>query len=270
MMMKLTGRLLAAALLSVTAAGCQGEEPTTTAGDSLATQEAKAEQACIEGFEGIKNCATGRASLTNTGKSIAVSGLANVKEDGFSSEFPRATDWVLKTELGGVGALGQGFTLAARDGDQVVSAISVQPGKERDAVVVTPSFTGRAGGSPFTVNLWRGGTLVYSHFYEQDYGVGSVWYQIHIGLTRVDFGFRNHSFTSMFDRIGAGACIWNFRGTGDAFTLDVDGKRVSGDFLEMVEEIGDGHYPYTGFSAIDVKAAASTFNILGESTVAAK
>ncbi|NOK16281.1 hypothetical protein [Corallococcus carmarthensis] len=270
MMMKLTGRLLAAALLSVTAAGCQGEEPAAAEGDSLATQEAKAGLTCIQGFEGIKNCATGRAKLTNTGKSIAVSSLTSVKTDGFSSEFPRATDWVLKTELGGVGALGQGFTLAARDGDQVVSAISVQPGKERDQVTMTPSFTGRAGGSPFTVNLWRGNSLMHSHYFEQDYGVGSQWYQIHIGLTRLDFGFKNHSSTSMFDRIGAGACIWSFRGTGDAFTLDVNGKPVSGDFLEIVEEIGDGHYPYTGFSSIDVKAAASTFNILGESTVAAK
>ncbi|AFE04855.1 hypothetical protein COCOR_02834 [Corallococcus coralloides DSM 2259] len=52
--------------------------------------------------------------------------------------------------------------------------------------------------------------------------------------------------------------------------LEEDGKRVSGDFLEIVEDIGDGHHPYTGFSAIDVKAAASTFNVLGESTVAAK
>ncbi|NPC70787.1 hypothetical protein HPP05_13625 [Corallococcus exiguus] len=272
MMMKLTGRLLTAALLSVTAAGCQGEEPTTSTGDSLATQEAKAERTCIEGFEGIKNCATGRATLTNTGKSIAVSNLTNVKTDGFSSEFPRAVDWVLKTELGGVGAAGQGFTLAARDGDQVVSTISVQPGKERDQVTLRPSFTGRAGGSPFTVNLWSGNTLLNQHHFEPDYGVGSVWYQIHIGLTRLDFGFKNHGFggSSMYGRVAPGACIWSFRGTGDAFTLDVDGKRVSGDFLEIVEDIGDGHYPYTGFSSIDVKAAASTFNILGESTVAAK
>ncbi|RKH61431.1 hypothetical protein [Corallococcus aberystwythensis] len=271
MMMKLTGRLLAAALLSVTAAGCQGEEPTATEAGPLATQEAKAEGTCIEGFEGIKNCATGRATLTNTGKSIAVSGLGNVKEDGFSSEFPRATDWVLRTELGGIGALGQGFTLAARDGDQLVSAIRVEPGKTRDQVTMTPSFTGRAGGSPYTVNLWRGNMLMNSHYYEQDMGVGSVWYQLHIGLTRLDFGFKNHSSPwGMYSRIAPGSCVWTFRGTGDAFTLNVDGKRISGDFLEIVEEIGDGQYPYTGFSSIDVKAAASTFNVLGESTVAAK
>ena len=40
---KMTGRILAAAFFGLTAAGCQGEEQTP-AGDSLATQEAKAEQ----------------------------------------------------------------------------------------------------------------------------------------------------------------------------------------------------------------------------------
>ncbi|RYZ45494.1 MAG: hypothetical protein EOO72_04050, partial [Myxococcaceae bacterium] len=72
MNIRLTSRLMATALLSLTVAGCQGEEPQTPA---LSTQEAKAEQQCIEGFEGIKNCATGRAALTRTKEGIAVSGL---------------------------------------------------------------------------------------------------------------------------------------------------------------------------------------------------
>ncbi|WP_256445427.1 hypothetical protein [Pyxidicoccus parkwayensis] len=39
---------------------------------------------------------------------------------------------------------------------------------------------------------------------------------------------------------------------------------------EFIEEVADGAYPYTSFSGIDVKAAASSFAIVGESIVPAK
>lgn len=270
MSIKLTGRLMVAALLSLTAAGCQGEEAQTPAGDSLSSQEAKVEQQCVEGFNGIKNCATGSAVLTRTGKGIAVSGLKDVRADGFSSQFPRSTSWNLQADIGGLGVTKQGFTLAARDGDQVVSALRVGLG-EGDRVVLAPTFTGGSTPSAYRVNLYQNGRLMLSHQHPWDYGgVNSEWYNIHIRLTRIDIGFKNHHSTSMFDTIRDGACLWSFRGAPGAFSLDADGKPVSGDYLEIVEEVEDGHYPYTGFSSIDVKAAASDFTVLGESTVQGK
>ncbi|RKH63615.1 hypothetical protein [Corallococcus llansteffanensis] len=269
MSIKLTGRLMVAALLSLTAAGCQGEEAQTPAGDSLSTQEAKVEQQCVQGFNGIKNCATGSAALTRTGKGIAVSSLKDVKADGFSSEFPRATSWNLLADIGGLGETKQGFTLAARDGDQVVSALRVGMG-EGDRVVLAPTFTGASGPSAYRVNLYQNGRLMLSQQHPWDYGVNSDWYNIHIRLTRIDIGFKNHASLGMLDPISTGACVWLFRGAPGAFSLDLNGKPVSGDQLEIVEEVEEGHYPYTGFSAIDVKAAASDFTILGESTVQGK
>ncbi|CAM3056010.1 hypothetical protein G4177_33240 [Corallococcus sp. ZKHCc1 1396] len=267
MNIRLTSRLMATALLSLTVAGCQGEEPQTPA---LSTQEAKAEQQCIEGFEGIKNCATGRAALTRTKEGIAVSGLEDVKTDGISSEIPRATSWEMRPDIGGLGEKGQGLELAARDGDQVVSSLSIGLTGNGDQVVLRPMFTGTPGGSAYRVNLYQNNRFLGFQHYEPDYGVNSDWYNIHIRFTPIHIGFRNQTSSSFFDSISTGACVWSFRGAPGDFTLDVNGKRLSGDHLEIVEQVKEGHYPYTGFSAIDVKAAARDFTILGESFVAGK
>lgn len=268
MSIKMTGRLLAAAFFSLTAAGCQGEE--TPAGDSLSTQEAGVEQQCIQGFNGIKNCATGSASLKAGSKGISVSGLGDVKTDGFSSEFTKATSWNLKADLGGVGEKGQGLTLAARDGAQTVSTLHVGIGAGRDQVFFAPSFTGSPGGSAYRVNMYQNGRLVLGQRYEIDYSVGGWWYNLHIGLTRIDIGFKNHTSIDALDPIPTGACMWTFRGAPGTFSIDVNGKTVSGDSIEFIEEVGDGAYPYTSFSGIDVKAAASSFTLLDESIVQAK
>ena len=52
-------------------------------------------------------------------------------------------------------------------------------------------------------------------------------------------------------------------------TLD-DGRVLTGNEAEFVEVIADGHYPYTDFTGIDVKATASELTVLGESVVPAK
>lgn len=57
MPMKMTGRLLAAALLSVTA-GCQGDASQAAGNENLGAQKARVEQ-CLERFDGITNCALG-------------------------------------------------------------------------------------------------------------------------------------------------------------------------------------------------------------------
>ncbi|RYZ37913.1 MAG: hypothetical protein EOO71_26185 [Myxococcaceae bacterium] len=271
MNIQLTCRLMAAALLSLTAAGCQGDETQSPTADSVATQEAEATQQCVEGFSGIKNCATGRAKVAKSGKGIAVSGLADVKTDGFTSVFPKATSWELTPDIVGLGATGQGLELTARDGEQVVSTLRIALTGNGPQVVLQPTFTGTPGGSSYRVNLYQNNRFLGFQHYEPDYGINSEWYNIHIRFTPIHtIGFRNHSATSFFDAISTGACVWSFRGAANDFSLEVDGKQLKGDYLEIVEEVKAGAYPYTGFSGIDVKASAQGFNILGESFVAAK
>lgn len=269
MSIKLTGRLLAAALLSLTAAGCQGEESQTPTGDALATQEAQAEQNCIEGFEGIRSCATGSAVLKRTEKGISVYGLDNVKEDGVSSQFEQATSWQMDAAIGGIGEMQQGLALAARDGDQVVSSLRIGLGGERDQMVLAPEFTGTPGGSAYRMNVYDSGRLVastpnYDRFFMP------WWWDFYNYWWPIRIGFRNHISQGPWDSISTGACVWSVSGGYQAFSVEVDGRRISGDTFELVEEVGDGHYPYTHFTAIDVKAAAKDFTILGESVTGAK
>lgn len=267
MNLKLTGRLLAAALMSLTAAGCQGEEAQTPSGDALSTQEARAEQQCVEGFNGIKNCATGSATLARSAKGIAVSGLNDVKEDGFSSEFPKATSWALEGAISGI----SGLSLVARDGEQAVSSIQLTPTGKGDQVTVAPVFTGSPGGSAYRVNVYQAGRMIGSMQQGPHNTFDLDWYNIHIRLTPMFPRFRNHISMGPWDSIDTGACVWGFGGmAARTFSVNMGGKVVVGDQLEIVEVVADGAYPYTSFSAIDVKAAASDFTLLGESTVAEK
>lgn len=264
MNIQLTGRLLATtAFLSLTAVGCQGEEAQTSAGDGLATQEAKATQSCLEGLEGITNCATGNAVLTRTEKGLSVSGLDNVKTDGVSSEFERATNWRMQAFMTGLGEKRQGLVLAARDGDQVVSTLRIAPGAAPGRMGLVPEFTGTPGGSAFHIRLYSNGQLVGSVFHgggplsippywDYDYPSASQW------LFGNESSLRNAG-TSL------GACSWSMSGAARAFSMEVKGETITGDSIQFIEVLGEGHYPYTSFSGIDVKAAATSFTILGES-----
>ncbi len=46
----------------------------------------------------------------------------------------------------------------------------------------------------------------------------------------------------------------------------VDGQQLTGDTLELVEQIGDGAYPYRHFSGIDVKGSAGSYTLVNEAT----
>jgi len=269
MFIKQTGRLLAAAFLSLAAAGCQGEEPSQS--DSVSTQEAAAKQQCIEGFNGIKNCATGEAQLSKGEKGIAVSGLSNVKTDGVTSMFPKAANWEMDAAIGGLAEKGQGLALAARDGEQVVSTLRIGLSGERDQMVLAPQFTGSPGGSAYRAYVYSGGHLqATTDLYNYDRWLNPWWWDFYWYWWPIRIGFRNHISYGPHDPIYTGACVWSLRGGPQAFSIDVNGRSVTGDYIELVEEVGDGHYPYTSFSAIDVKAAASDFTILGESITPAK
>ena len=52
--------------------------------------------------------------------------------------------------------------------------------------------------------------------------------------------------------------------------MDVDGNWISGEYIEVGEQGGDGKNPYTHFTAIDVKAGPNDFTIPGETVTPAK
>lgn len=272
MSIKLTGRLMAAALLSLTAAGCQGEESQPAETDALTNQEAPVKQQCVENSAGILNCATGNAKLARTEKGLNVTGLSNAARDGVSSTFAPATRWEQKSTFVDLAKAGQGFALAARDGEQVISSIEVGIGSEPGRVTFRPQFTGTPGGSTYRVNVYSGGQFQGYHINRGLwFPLDASWYDIHIRFTPIHSGFFNHTSFGSHDPIPTGACGWFFRSAApNAFRFNFDGREVSGDYVEFVEEIGDGHYPYTSFTSIDQTAAASALSIESESTVRGK
>ncbi|NTX41049.1 hypothetical protein HUA78_42135 [Myxococcus sp. CA033] len=269
MQLKMMGRLFAAALLSVMS-GCQGEEPTAADGD-VATQEAGAESKCTQRFDGITSCALGNAQLASSEKGLAVTGLRSAKTDGVASSFARAASWTQATEIK-FGSTSGVLQLDARSGDQVVSTLRVTPGREADSAFITPTFSGAPGGSNYRMNVYREGVLQGSSTHSPNQMIIFTnwrdffrWLVAYADFFELDiiWGKNGEQPTAPAN---VGACGWRLRTNGATFSVKLDdGKVVTGDSVEFIEEIADGHYPYNGFTGIDVKATAQELNILSES-----
>ncbi|MHA7628620.1 hypothetical protein [Corallococcus sp. M7] len=265
-MMK-TGYVVAAAFLSLV--GCQGQDEGTKA---VGTEQAQAQAACVERFNGIQSCATGGASLEFTDEGLRVTGLSDPKTDGLSSHFGGAVAW-RQNATANIGG-GQGrFAFAARDGDQVVSTLGIAPDEEGTGVTFTPAFTGTAGGSEFQVRVFQGGVLqgegtggpgpaarwhVYTNWMGDVVMVSDFYLREHGPF--LPFPFRNAPDAAQEQ----GACVWRFQFPGRTFTVEVDGAELTGDAIEFTETIGQGAYPYRHFSGIDVKGSADAYTVHGE------
>ncbi|WP_199746952.1 hypothetical protein [Corallococcus sp. AB049A] len=262
MHLKRTGLLLASMLLSIT--GCAGGDDGQASG-SLSAQESAASQ-CVKKFEGITSCALGQARLDSVADGLAVSKLLTQK-DGVSSNFTQAVKWEQRVafSLGDKG----GYQLAARDGDQVVSTLKVTPGREANTVAMAPTFTGSPGGSAYRMNIYRGGVLQgTSH---QPAGMMIVFHNWRDFLRWAEM---HHHFLNDFDIDGlstgsadtnVGACVWRVESEKNTFTVDIDGKSITGDSVEFIETIADGAYPYRHFTGIDTNAVAGQYTIRSES-----
>ena len=157
-----------------------------------------------------------------------------MKSDGFSSEFSKATSWNLTADLGGVGAKGQGLTLAARDGAQVVSSIRVGIGATQDQVFFAPSFTGWPGGSAYRVNVYQNGRLVLGQHYQMDYGRGLVVQPPHRPHAH-RYRLQNHTSIARWTpspRAPASGPSGGARGRSPSTRT----ARISGDYIEFIEE----------------------------------
>ncbi|MFB1482144.1 hypothetical protein [Corallococcus sp. RDP092CA] len=263
MHLKRTGLLLASMLLSIT--GCAGGADDGQPSGSLEAQEAAASQ-CVKRFDGITSCALGQARLDAVEDGLAVSKLATQK-DGVSSGFAQAVKWEQRVAMS-LGARG-GYQLAARDGDQVVSTLKVTPGREANTVTMAPAFTGSPGGSAYQMNIYQGGVLQgTSH---QPAGMVIVFTNWRDFIRWAEL---NHHFLNNFDVDGlstgsaetsVGACVWRVDAEKSTFTVEIDGKSITGDSVEFIETIADGAYPYRHFTGIDTRAIASQYTIRSES-----
>ncbi|RKG87119.1 hypothetical protein D7W82_14455 [Corallococcus sp. CA049B] len=260
MHLQMTSRLLAAAFLSLVA-GCQGEPTQSPEGSQSATLSAKAD--CVQRFDGITTCAKGNASLAASEKGVQVTGLKDAKTDGVSSTFNAAINWSQEAQIR-VGSQKGSVALSARDGDQVVSTLSITSSADRQ-VNVTPGFTGSPAGN-YRMNVYRDGRLVNTTQQPASFSITFYdwwsfvnWWNMHWHF----FSYRSvYAQDSGFD----GACGWRLNSPGTTFSLrGADGKAIVGDTVEFIEEIGDGAYPYRHFSGIDVNASATDFLVTGES-----
>lgn len=279
MNIQLQGRLMAAAFLCLTAVGCGEGAPAED--DALKVQEASATQ-CISGFNGITNCATGRATLKAGTKGIDVGGLDTVRQDGFSSQFPRATAWRMEAAIGGIGAKGQGLFFTARDGSRVLSTLRIGLGGDKDQMVVEPTFPGTTGTARYAVAVYSRGGMVAQGINFNNYDrfmrpwwwdFASYWYPCNVGFSdRLEMNMDGTLVTSPG---------WSFYGGGtygpfavgaasDLFQVEIDGKLVTGDRIDLIELPGSGTPTTAGFTAVDVSAAATGFTLTGETTIRAK
>ncbi|MFP2926706.1 hypothetical protein ACLESO_16160 [Pyxidicoccus sp. 3LG] len=273
MQLKWTGCLLVTALVGL--AGCQGEPTADGNEPSLGSQTAKAEEPCIEGQNSIINCATGAAKLERSDKGITVTGLEDPKRDGVSSKFEPAVRW---SQTASVEEFG-GAALAARDGDQVVSTLRVERGEDERTIALSPGFTGSPD-AQYTVNVYLGGQLQYAspYYYPIYHPIYIRWWWPWWRWPRFYWGFYQvwpwwyvqgaaHSgMQGAEPPDNVGACVWSLGSDTDApFTLELDGKEVVGDRIELVETIKDGAYPYNKFTGIDMRGSAKSYTILEES-----
>lgn len=277
MQMKMMGRLMAAALLSV-AAGCQGDESAAPADNTLGAQEAAAGTQCVQRFDGITSCGLGNAQLAPTETGIKVAGLADASKDGISGSFAKATRWTQKLDVK-FGTAKAGINLAARAGDQTVGTLQMTPLRDGTSMAVLPSFSGAPGGSAYRMNVYNDGVLQGGTTQPAgSYMIIRDWYDLLRWLVAV-YSFDN-GYEIIIWKPGAtaaatetipGACVWRMRNERGTFSVQLaDGTVLKGNQVEFVEQIEDGHYPYTDFTAIDVKAAANEFTVLGETFVPAK
>lgn len=266
-----TGFVMAAAFLAL--AGCQG--PDDSAQAPVGAQESQA-QGCVSRFNGIQSCAVGNAQLSATAEGLQVFGLAQGTANGVASRFSNASGWQQTTRMTLGGGQGQ-FALAARDADQVVSSLSVTPNANGTQLTVAPSFTVTPGGSSYRVNVYRDGVFQGGGTHEPAARVVifTDWFgNVYMAWGFADIDFRHLPFPFAVRENAApqsetGACTWRMSLKGKTFTTVVDGQQLTGDTLELVEEIGNGAYPYRHFSGIDVKGSASSYTIVSESTAQA-
>ncbi|WP_375743406.1 hypothetical protein NR800_35225 [Corallococcus interemptor] len=264
------GRLLTAAMVGVFV-GCEGELSKEEARAASASQEVTAAtRNCVERFEGITHCGTGNAELKATDKGLVATGLTRLEQDGVVGVMGRAESWRQRSIVD-FGASDEGVRFYGRNEDQVISTLSLAPDPSNPdgGMRLLPTFTGSPGGSAYAINVRNQGEMVAMMLPHRWWEWSSVQIWAYMDRMRhpdLYFGVEGFGVTTGAGRVGA--CIWRVRFQEGAFQVTLeDGRQVTGDEIEFVEQLDDGAYPYSAFTHIGMTGAVNAFTIVDESVV---
>jgi hypothetical protein len=248
------------ALLSAGLAGCQADDPQTTADRSQELAGRDADAQCVE-FEGLKHCSLGGAavSLGKDGE-LEVTRMADPRRDGVSIQLPDVSNFVPE---GRVEASGDSLSLTASafHAGTIVGRMTLQQSEDR--YVVSAAFTGSGEASPYQVNLYyrnqRVGTI--GDLFSGDRLTLWPWWPCWPCWPPPPPPFRNMQFGP-----NAGACVWDQSfGGADVLAELRDGSTVVVDRIELEEVIPrGGSYPYMSFNRLDYTSDGGRIVLVGE------
>lgn len=224
---------------------------------ALFTLQPAAAQECVD-YQGLEHCAVGGAAISTDGESLTVTVDDPAATDaGVAVSFSEGVVWSSGTKISESADTATEVTGYARSQGQVTSTATVRR-EDSGALGFSATFTGGTTQRTYSVLVYKGGV-----FQGGAGGIGNGaqylfinpnWDEDFIMWLIGQWTFR----LSMDD----GSCGWQFD-LGEARVMQLaDGTELVGDEIRLVEEIrDDGHYPYTGFDAIELLGNAPSLTL---------
>lgn len=243
-------------LCSVTACSTDEPEPEQIA-------QAAESASCVL-FAGNPHCPMGTASVALGSNGLMVTGMHTAGVDGVSIDLPDVTSFEPKGifQAGATEA-----TIIARSINQGVSTSTMttiigSPGFR----TISASFTGSGQGSTYSAVFYRGDQEV--GFIAGIPNGATAVPTIIMPPTRpcatcpiVDPG----EDPDFFKVRPTGACVWGKTFTRAQAFVMLNGRRISIDKVELVEEVsGSGSYPYLSFNRIEYTHDSGSLLLTGE------
>jgi hypothetical protein len=227
-------------------------------------------QACTE-FQGLEHCPLGNAKLApgRDGATLDVSSMRKPGSDGVAIRLPDSTEF----DAAGVRQSNSDSTMIwkAASGGSVTSTMTVQ--NTDDGFTISGEFTGNKP-STYDAILYKEGAVVGTVSGLKS-GVDTLrarWSQRNLIVIVIRIRFR---VIIIIIRNGEqqqqagteGACVWDLPLGQDAVTTLPDGKEVTFDRVELVENVlKGGSYPYLTFDRIDYTSNDASLQINREAT----
>jgi hypothetical protein len=256
----------ALAVASLSAAACHD-------GDAVAAPESARELAlqrsdadCID-FQGLRHCPLGAARLTAApdGRLLEVNGLSDPRSDGVSILLPDVTGFFSDGQIDGARS-GTTLTASAFQAGAIVGSMTLQ--QTDGGYLVSATFTGSGGGSPYQVNLYDHDAVV-----GRITGMASgqqVFMMLDVDDPICGTVYGPYPPPPPFENVqvgpNVGACIWHqsLAGCRVQAVLD-DGRIVGADRIDLEEVIpGGSSYPYMSFNRIDYTTNGVGMKLSGE------
>lgn len=248
--------LLAASVLCLGLASCNEKATSPDMTNDGGKTPGVLSSNCVNAFEGITSCGFGGASLQQTATGLNVTGLPESGTGGVASTFASAIDWGQDASF----SLPAGGTVnydAISNGEVVSSARVTRIGGER--LAFEPRFTGSDAGT-YDVAVYRQGVYV-----------GGAARLVGGGTTTEPARPKCYMWVNTHFKDKNGKCIWGYRWVDCLVRIELqNGGSFLGDELVFTENIEDGHYPYRDFQGISVSTNALSYQITGETTIAAE